>query len=728
MGIRRDILRAIEAGIMGLFLIQAIRFLYGTVYSHVSSADLTRRLIDQSALVNLPGYIEYADARREVYAILIALLSPLLALLLARTRWSIPLAVSLGVVGRMLTLQAPESAALASALVVGASMFYLALIIMRRPNHFPVMLLMGVALDMIIRASNTTVDPTWDPENTVNIMGLLFEMDTLFVIIAVAMISLAGLTTINEIETRRHPEYIGEQMGSLTGWSSVALGAFFFLELTVLGLPNTVARWADVEYQVAVFPLILATLLPLVPGVRYQMGNFLGAFQGGARGPIWMLLIAFTIVLGNLFTGVLALGILVLAQFLASLTLWWLVRFNDELLPGNPTPFLMLFSLVVFALLSVGDYFTYDYAYVRDFAAPFTPLGGILRGMRDMGLPLFVLTVVLLSLPMILERRVIPWRGGREGQSFVSIILVILIGFGASSLAQEPQVVPPARANCFRVGTLNMHSGYSLLFDRNLEDVKAAIQRSGADVVLLQEVDRGRLSSFGVDQVQWLADELGMYITYVPQNEFVQGIAILSRMPVRETAGNELPSTGQQGVGMYSLLDFNGNPIYIYNVWLGFRQTDDQGVPLPEGEQDQTRQNPAVQEWITLNHSSSNFTDRLLVGGTFNFDEDSPLYEFWASRFDDPFSGRDITTLTLVDGTSVRYDYGWLLNLDVKNPNGVGLDPDIISLDDRAEMFSDHRLLVMELIINPNLDCEGQPPNDELPDINPDEADTPTEE
>ena len=727
MGIRRDILRAIEAGIMGLFLIQAIRFLYGTVYSHVSSADLTRRLLDQSTLADLPGYIEYADAQREVYAILIALLSPLLALLLARTRWSIPLAVSLAVVGRMLTLQAPESAALASALVVGASMFYLALLIMRRPNHFPVMLLLGLALDMLIRTSNTTVDPTWNPENTVNILGFLFEMDTLFVMIAIGMIILAGLTTINEIETRRHPDYRAEKMGTLTGWSSLALGAFFFLELTVLSLPNAVARWADVDYHLVVPPLVVVTLLPLIPIVRRQMGNFLGAFQGGVRGMIWMLLIAFTIVLGNLFSGSIALIILVLAQFLAGLTLWWLVRLNDELTPANPTPFLMLMSLLVFALLSAGDYFTYDYAYVRDFASPFTPLGDILRGMRNMGLPLFVMTVILLCLPMILERRVIPWRGGREGQTFVTLLMVIAVGFGAVSLAPEPQVIPPARANCFRVGTLNMHSGYSLLFDTNLEQIKASIQRSGADVVLLQETDRGRLSSFGVDQTQWLAEELGMNIAFFPQNEFVQGIAILSRMPIRETIGNELPSTGAQGVGMYSLLDFNGNPVYIYNVWLGFRQTDDQGVPLPENMQDQNRQTLDLQEWIRNNHSPNNFADRVLVAGTFNFDDASPLYgDVWSPSFDDPFSGRDITTLTLVDGTSVRYDYVWLLNLDVKNPNGVGLDPDIVSVDDRGEMFSDHRLLVTELIINPNLTCEGEPLNTELPDIDPESADNPS--
>ena len=727
MGIRRDILRTIEAGVMGLFLIQAIRYLYGTVYSHVSSADLTRRLIDQSALVDLPGYVKYADAQREVYAILIALLSPLLALLLARTRWSIPLAVSLGVVGRMLTLQAPDSAALASALVVGAGMFYLALLIMRRPSHFTVMLLLGISLDMLIRASNTTVDPTWNPDNTVNIFGFLFEMDTLFVGIAIGMIILAGLTTINEIETRRHPNYRAEKMGTLTGWSSLALGAFFFLELILLGLPNAVARWADVEYQIAVVPLVAVTLLPLIPGVRFVMGNFLGSFQGGARGLIWMLLIAFTIVLGNLFSGIIALVVLVLAQFLASLTLWWLVRLNDELTPANPTPFLMLVSLIVFAILSAGDYFTYDYAYVRDFTAPFTPLGEILRGMRNMGLPLFVATIILLCLPMVLERRVIPWRAGREGQTFVTLLMVIAVSFGATGLAHEPTVIPPARSNCFRVGTINMHSGYSLLFDPNLEQVKASIQRSGVDVILLQETDRGRLSSFGVDQVQWLAEELGMNIAFFPQNEFVQGAAILSRMPIRETVGNELPSTGAQGVSMYSLLDYNGTPIYVYNVWLGFRQTDNQGIPLPENMQDQNRQTLALQDWIRDNHSASNFSDRVIVAGTFNFDDESQLYgNIWAPSFADPFSGRDLTTLTLVDGTSVRYDYVWLLNLDVKNPNGVGLDPDIISFDDRARMFSDHRLLVVEIVINPNLTCDGEPLNTELPDIDPDAVDEPS--
>jgi endonuclease/exonuclease/phosphatase family metal-dependent hydrolase len=724
MGIRRDILRAIEAGVMGLFLWQAIRFLYGTLYAHVSSADLTRRILDQTSLMDLPGYVTLAETQREIYAISIALLSPLLALILARTRWSIPLAVSLAAVGRMLTLQTPEAAALASAMVVGAGMLYMALIIIRRPGHFPPMLLLGVSLDLIVRALGHSMDPTWTPDNTIYLAGTSFQMDGFFVALAIGLMVLSGLTTLYEIDALRHPNYMGEKRGYLTGWSSFALGAWLFMELTLFGLANAVANWANLEYHVVVVPLVTVTLAPLIPAVRVQAGYFLAAFQGNWRGWVWMLLIGFLLVIGHRFTGLVSLVVLVTAQLLLGLVLWWYVRLRDELWAGNPTPILMLVSLAVFGLLSGMDYFTYDYAYVRPFAAPLSGIDEVLRAMRDMGLQIFLFATLLACLPMLLERRVIPWRGGREGQSFVSLLLVVAISFGTTALVGPTPVAGPSRANCFRVATLNIHSGYTLLFDENVREIAQSIQRSGADIVLLQEVDRGRLSSFGVDQAHWLAHELNMNISYFPQNEYMQGLVILSRLPIQEAIGQELPSTGAQAGVLHVILQWQSQPLHVYNVWLGFRQTDAAGVPLPPNQQDQNRQIDALRRLIAGNHAP-NFVDKLILGGTFNYDPESPLYEVWnQTTFEDPFVGldetRDIRTLFLVDGTSARYDYIWLMNLTANSPNGVGIDQDFV--------VSDHRLAVVEVIFNPTLTCDGLPVDGQLPDLSNLPSDTPTDE
>lgn len=706
MGIRRDILRSLEAGVMGLFLIQSIRFLYGTIYVHASSADLTRRLANPEAVSDLAGYITIGDAQREIYAVAFALLAPLLALFLSRLRWSIPLAVALGVVGRMLALQAPESAALAAAMTVGAGILYLALVIMRRPGQFPSMLLLGIAADQFIRATNTTLDPTWDPDRAVPIGTGEIEMDVLFIGIAIGMLLLSGFTILEEIDVLRRQENREEPRGALTGWSSLALGAFLFIELTLFGLPNVVARWADVDYYSVVVPMIVVTLVPLIPLVRRLMGRFIGSFIGSIRGWIWMLLVGFTLVIGYRFDGTIAVIVLVAAQLFVLMTLWWMIRIEDQMGVTNPTPILLLLSLVIFGILSAGDYFTYDYAYVREFSAPFAGLEDTLSSFRDLGMQIFIFATILLTLPMILEKRVIPWRGGREGESFVTLIVVLAIAVGATGMLRPNTTISATRSNCYRVATLNIHSGFTLLFDENIERIAESIQRSGADIVLLQEADSGRMSSYGIDQPTWLANELGMDKVFVPQNEHVQGLAILSRVPITENIGVELSSTGAQGIVQQAVLDLQGQPLHVYNVWLGFRLTDANGLPLPPNLQDQLRHHQELRQLIVNNHSQNEFRDRIVLGGTFNYDMFTEFYRDWdQSQFEDPFIGldetRDIRTVFLIDGTSARFDYLWLMNLRANSPSGVGIDQEYV--------VSDHRLAVVEVILNPNFTCDGEP-------------------
>lgn len=710
MQLRRDFLRSIEAGIIGLFLIQSIRFLYGTLYAHVSSADLVRRVADAAHLINQPGYIKPATVENELLAVGFALLAPLLALFFARTHWSIPLAVALCVVGRSMALQVPESAALAAALVVGAALLYMVLIIIYRPNQFPLMLLIGLALDQLIRAMGNTADPTWKAAYQFNILGQSIRADNLFLGITIFTLILAGYTTLVDLDVRRYlAGQEPERQGLLTGWGSLALGSFLFLELTVLGLANVLAHWAEIAYADVVPWLLLATMLPLIPAVRDQARIFLGAFDGIWRGWLWALLLGLLLILGNRFEGVLALVVLVLAQFLAALTPWWMIRLRDPAsnLP-NPTPILMLMSILVFGILSAGDYFTYDYAFVRDIAEPFTFLADIFRAFRGMGLFLGLLASLLLCMPMILERRVIPWKSGRTLETFFSGLIVILLSLSSLQSAAPPAIQRPQDINCLRIATLNMHSGYTLLFEQNPQRIVDALSRRrtrdgtildlGVDILLLQEVDAGRLSSFGVDQAEWLARELQMESVFFAQNEALQGIAILSRVPIASMRGEKLASNGPQAAVMHVELAIDGDPFHIYNVWLGFQTTDENGQPLPPELQDQTAQTSALEQLIARNHAP-NFDQRLVLGGTFNYDRSTPLYNFWANdtTFMDPFKDLAIErakTLYLVDNTAARYDYIWLMNLE---SNGVVIDQDYI--------VSDHRLAMVQVKRTPDQQC-----------------------
>src|ERR1041385_6771552 len=60
-----------------------------------------------------------------------------------------------------------------------------------------------------------------------------------------------------------------------------------------------------------------------------------------------------------------------------------------------------------------------------------------------------------------------------------------------------------------RVLVLNMHAGHDAAGKPNLDGVASLVTTTGADLVLLQEVDRGTARSGKVDQVQTLGSKTG---------------------------------------------------------------------------------------------------------------------------------------------------------------------------------------------------------------------------
>lgn len=711
--LRQDFLRALEAGIVGLFFVQAVRFLYTTLYARASSADLVQRVPNPDTLTGRPGVVEMSTVQGEIVVLVGLLLLPVLGLIIARWRVSFPLAVILAALGRSMALQTADLRVPAAALVVGAAMLYLALTVIRRPAFFPTMLLLGFTGDQIIRALGNTWDHTWQRDYQVNIADRFdLDMGVLISLVSIGAILFSIVVWyverfFAEIE-RRQEGYAPPLGGQLNVWGGLALGGMLYLEFTLLGLPNAVARWSGTDYTGLVPWLLAATTLPLVPEVRDIARRFAGMFDSAWRGWLWALLIGLLLVVGRRFDGVVAGVALVLTQFLTGLTLWWLVQAG---LPRrNPTALMVLVGVIGFAALAVGDYFTYDYAYVRNLADPYQNVSDFLRAFRGMGLGLALIAALLMSIPMILARRRIPWRGSRPAYTFFGLLLALGVSFGGATAAVDNVVRRPLNADCLRVGTYNVHGGYSQFFDPNLEPVAELIQLNGMDIVLLQEVDTGRLASFGVDQVLWLARRLNMEAAFFPQNEALQGLAVLSRVPIVAMQGHELPSEGNQAAVMHVELDPDrlvadplgeqiGN-LHVYNAWLGFREAERNGQPVPEGEQDQNRQLQATLNWIAAMHGPA-WTDRVMIGGTFNFGPDSPLYIALNNpAIKDPFAGlrvEDTMTVFLVDGTAARYDYLWTFNLPL-NSAGIDHSPE-------AANASDHRAAIVAISRREGVTC-----------------------
>lgn len=251
---------------------------------------------------------------------------------------------------------------------------------------------------------------------------------------------------------------------------------------------------------------------------------------------------------------------------------------------------------------------------------------------------------------------------------------------------------PPVNPDCLRAASFNIHGGVSPADQTpNLEDVAALAALYGTDILLLQEV------TFA--DMEWLAAQLGMAWAFYQLDD--TGVAVLSRVPV--TAADGIPLPGQTPAGvLHAQLDPEdavNDPaseelenLHVYNVYL----SENTGEP-----DHHTMQVEALLDWIAEQHGPA-WTERLLLGGTFYFAPDNPLYDAITDNavFRDPLAGlriEDSWTYFTPDGYAARYDHLFTANLPLSG-SGVDLDP-------AAGDISDHRMVVVSFARRDGIVC-----------------------
>jgi endonuclease/exonuclease/phosphatase family metal-dependent hydrolase len=121
-------------------------------------------------------------------------------------------------------------------------------------------------------------------------------------------------------------------------------------------------------------------------------------------------------------------------------------------------------------------------------------------------------------------------------------IALLLAGAACAPAAPRAAAVPEAPP--LRVLVLNMHAGTDAAGRDNLPRVAALVRESGADLVLLQEVDSAVARSGRVDQPAALARLTGFQARFGNALAYQgggYGIATLSRWPVEEAVLARLP-------------------------------------------------------------------------------------------------------------------------------------------------------------------------------------------
>jgi endonuclease/exonuclease/phosphatase family metal-dependent hydrolase len=672
-------LPTLEAALACLFFVQALRYAIGIYYSRGAGAAVYAGLPDPALIpAGTPGAVSPGIVSGEISILIYVLLLPLMALFFGRARGMLLIAAVVVAAARALINLTPDSAAIASAITVGGGLLYIALLIRQRANLLPFAMTFALGADQLLRAAGDTLDPSWSAGYT----GVQLALTALTILLAIIGLRRATPRPEGDVQTER---------GTLPFWGAVGMGGLLFLQLSLLTLPNAIAGRSDYQYTPLVPLTLAATLAPLIPWVRARARDIITLFDPSVRGWVWLLVLALLIILGTRLTGVIAGGALVIAQLMASLLWWWVARPTAER-ERNLTGLWMLVAVLIFGLLLAGDFFTYEYAFVQDFGGnlnflnPFIP--PLLRGFRGLGLGVLLLAIFFAALPMTQTLRRIPWVAGGSRFSPAALVIVILAAVGGALLARPPAITPERIEGSFRVGTYNIHTGANEFFYNDLPAIAQTIQVSGANIVLLQEVEAGRLTSFGVDQALWLGRRLGMDRRFFAANEGLHGLAVLSRIPITISDGSLLPSQYQQtAVQRVQIQPTADTVVTVYNTWLGvLTERDDEG--LVAQQQDQQVQLAALFGLVRAHHPNG-VLGRTIIGGTFHNVPDSPLaQEMRNAGFDDPFAGLTIqlsATLARTGLPQVRFDYLWLRNLG-------RLEAGIVALPDRQP--SDHRMAV----------------------------------
>jgi endonuclease/exonuclease/phosphatase family metal-dependent hydrolase len=124
----------------------------------------------------------------------------------------------------------------------------------------------------------------------------------------------------------------------------------------------------------------------------------------------------------------------------------------------------------------------------------------------------------------------------------------IMVGIGVVVALVQPTAPEPevrsATDGTVRVVSYNVHMGYDVRGRFEPDAIAAVLRSTDADVVVLNEIDRGWLLEGGHDLLRMLADRTGMEARFAPAADDIWGNAILSRLPVSDVTVTPLPREG----------------------------------------------------------------------------------------------------------------------------------------------------------------------------------------
>lgn len=628
-----------EASLTLLFLIQAFRLATG-------------RLLLGAEQVLTTGEFNLA-AGRVLAALLVAVVlpwfSPTQRHALPETLSISAIVVALARAGMSVQVLAIQVAA--ALVVVAAGSIYLASLLRARWQTWLSAWIVALSIDQALRAYDS-FDLTLHSWLRIRIVGVEAYIPWLSVQIVLVIVVIV-LSRLARGEARHEP-YKPAHMPLAGG---AALGGFLVLELVVLAVPNVMARWTSVSRAGIVLGVMLATVAPLVPLIRRQVGSLLRVFNARVQGLVWVILLMLFVVAGNRLIGIGAVIALLLAQLMAVMLLWWLfVPADDQNGPDRTGPAITLGMAIYFVLVCA-------YGLTID-------SGDGVVALHGQAPTILLSAAALLGVPRLLGRTRDPWQERLPVPMLLTgaciiPILVLVTGLAFSGRGRSPEDDAPT----LRVATYNLNHGYDASETFTLEAAARTIGAARPDVVLLQEVDVGWPTSYGVDEVAYLARQLRMHAAFFPISGREQGLAVLSVWPLGNVNGSVI-SAGRDDAVLAVRVEQAGSTVTYIDVAL-----------TPGTEEEELQQ-------LAVLLGMFGEDDPAVVGGTLAPPEQSLVYQQLTLRgFVDPAT---------VLGADPAYTYS---AVDPDERHDYLLAQRLIPLDARQveSVASDHRLVVVEL-------------------------------
>lgn len=634
---RQYLVPIVEATAAGLFWLQATRVLFsalfGVVYDAVFGTQVPFLHVGLIFLFVLAAFASPGFAARRAC-------DP------NRGRMGLFLSILAASVARVpLTIDEPRIRFASAILVIGATSTYLALFLPRRPGLVPSALVLALSMDQTVRV----IGDTWD-------ISLQARFLPLQIALCLGLIGVAWAA----YSQRRDPdqESLGGHLGA---GGALALGAFLFLETNVLAQPNVLARWTGTRYEL-VAPLLLAvTAFPLLFITRGRFDRFGGLILqrfsscGVLVRGIWLVVgVIGGLILGRLHGGLVGMVALLLVQIVLVMIVPLMLQWPTLAQDGKGA------SKLPIAMLG---FFFFNLIYALAFTYPYT-----IPALRDSGLVIVGGALFLALVPAVLRPpAIVPLEPTPLNHH---ILLLLAFGMIYMAIWSRPIMLPGREpGETVRVATYNIHYGYDSHWHHSLEDQARAVEESGAEIVFLQEVDAGRITSYGVDHAFWLARRLNMHASFAPTLEGLSGVALLSRLAVLDSSWILLPSALEQTALVHASIRVNDGILHTYGVWFGLEA------------QERMDQLDAALARIGKR-------DPCILGGDMNSLPDSPIYtRLKAAGFLDPFDvlgNLPAYTSPSVD-PSERIDYVWVRGAE---PFAAWVSP---------SLASDHRLVVVSI-------------------------------